>query len=202
MTVGEQGSDGTKLEGEPSGRRGRLVRAALGAVVIASVIVTVATQWSRVPDIAWRWEPQWLAASVACFTLFLASHGEIWRLMLPSMGTPIPGPRARLVYAGALLARYVPTGVLSFVAFIVLAEREGVPKRVSSALLLYQMVLSLAAAVALAAYFLVSLPELEGERLRWAAVLIPAAGLLVLHPRSSRPRPTGRSPRRDARGSS
>jgi hypothetical protein len=170
----------------PSHRRpgvAAAVRWGVAVVLVGSVAASVLSQWSKLPDVRWRWEPGWLAVSVLGFAAFLLSHAEAWRRMLSSLRQAVPPVRAHVAFCASLLGRYVPTGVMAYVARIAIAERDGVPKRVTSSILVYELALGLAAAIALSDYLLVTLPSLRGEPWRWALVAVPALTVAALHPR-------------------
>jgi hypothetical protein len=66
---------------------------------------------------------------------------------------------------------------------VVIGERFGVSKRVSLTSFIYEVVLSFSAAVALSALFVVRLPGLTGRPVRWLALALPVALLVLLQPR-------------------
>jgi hypothetical protein len=66
---------------------------------------------------------------------------------------------------------------------IALAQREGVPKRITLASLVYEAALALAGAIAVAAYFVIQLPALHDRPSRWLVLALPVAAVIALHPR-------------------
>ena len=85
-------------------------------------------------DFDWHFEPAWLVLS-ACSgsSAFYFFQGELWRLMVHSLGeSHLRARPARALWGKSLLARYVPTNALMVVGRMVMAEKEGVPKRVCS----------------------------------------------------------------------
>lgn len=176
--------------GQVAAARPRLQRGIeLGLVVLALAFLAIflITQWSKLPDYDWRFEPGWLALAIASTWVFYVAGAEAWRAMLGMLGERLPGRPARAVYAKALVARYVPTGALSLVGRIVLAERHGVGKRVTFASVVYEVGCSLAAAIVVSAYFVVTLPPLEDVTARYAAFAAIPLVLGSLHPRAFRP---------------
>lgn len=161
----------------------RAARTALVLVVVASVGLAVASQVTRFPDVDLRLRPQWLLLSVLCLFLFAASHIEIWRAMLARLGVSLDPWTARSIFNASLLARYVPTGILSFLVRVNLADREGVGRAITVTTLVYELGLSIGAALLVAAYFVVDLPSLQGEGLRWSVVPLALAAVAALHPR-------------------
>ena len=63
--------------------------------------------------------------------------------------------RGRAVSSLTLLARYVPTNLALAMSRMALAEREGVPKRVCMASIVYELGFTLAGSAAVGAYFVV-----------------------------------------------
>lgn len=165
----------------------RAIELGLVALAIAFLVVFLVTQWGKLPDYDWRFEPGWLAVAVAAAGIFYVAGAEAWRAMLGMLGEHLPGRPARAVYGKALVARYVPTGALALVGRIVLAERHGVSKRVTFASVVYEVGCSLAAAVIVSAYFVVTLPPLEDVPARYAAFVAVPLVLAALHPRAFRP---------------
>jgi len=166
-----------------SPRRKALLQYGLAALIFGFLIFFVARQWNQLPDFDWRFSAGWLAVAIACVVLFYTLQGELWRVVIHSLGEhidPLPG---RAVWGKSLIARYVPTNVLMVVGRVVMAERFGVPKRVTLASVLYELALALATAVMVGAYFVIELPELEGRPARFAVLVLIPAVLVVAHPR-------------------
>lgn len=95
----------------------------------------------------------------------------------------LDGARGRMVWSVTLLARYVPANEALAVGRIALAEREGVPKRICLASIVYELGFTFAGATIVGAYFLVTLPSLDDQPLRWLALAMPVAALAALDPR-------------------
>jgi uncharacterized membrane protein YbhN (UPF0104 family) len=161
----------------------RAARTGLVLLVGGSVAVTLLSQVGRASHVRVRFEPLWLALAVAGFVAFLVIQLEAFRFMLRAMGTPLPARRARSVWCASLLARYVPTGMLAFVVRVAYGDREGVPKRVSLVVFVYEITLSTAAALVIGAYSIISLPTLSGVPARWLVVALPILAIVALHPR-------------------
>lgn len=160
-----------------------LVQYGLAALIFGFLIFFVARQWSQLPDFDWRFSPGWLALSVACVALFYTLQGELWRVVIHSLGEHIDACPGRAVWGKSLIARYVPTNVLMVVGRVVMAERHGVPKRITLASVVYELALALATAVMVGAYFVIALPDLEGRPARYALLALVPAVLVVVHPR-------------------
>src|SRR5690349_17275681 len=115
------------------------LRVGIVALVLGSVALALAKESGRIGSIDWRFQPGWLALCVAALLLFQFLHIELWRLVLRVLGGHIEARRARAIWSTTLLARYVPTSALMAVGRVALSEREGVPKRVTLASVVYEL---------------------------------------------------------------
>jgi glycosyltransferase 2 family protein len=134
------------------------------------------------PDVAWRFRPAALLLSIAGLTVFLACNGEIWRRLLRSLGPELRPIRAQALWSASALGRYVPTSALLPVLRVALSERQGVPKRITLASLVYETALVLTASVIIGAYFVVTLPGLAAESQRFLVLAVPVLALVALQP--------------------
>jgi len=156
----------------------------LAGLIFAFLVFFVARQWSALPDFDWRFKPYWLALSVLAVFGLYAAQGEIWRLIVHSLGEEHLRARpARAIWGKSLIARSVPTNALMVVGRMVMAEKEGVPKRVCLASIVYELGLGFGSAVMVGAYFVIQLPDLEGQAARYAVLLLIPIVLTGLHPR-------------------
>jgi hypothetical protein len=179
--IGSAADRAGSLGGEHSPWRRRVV-VALAVLAAVFLAYTVSRNWSRLPDIEWRFRPGWLALSVAALVVFQGVQAQIWTWMLHSLGTPLPAARAWSIWSVTLLARYVPTNVGMIVGRTAMAEREGVPKRVTMASIIYQLGATFAGAAAVGAYFVIVLPQLQDQPVRFAALALPLLALVALDP--------------------
>jgi hypothetical protein len=179
--LGEVGATMSSLgAGAPRWRRVLIVGVA--ALVLGFLAAAIASQWSKLPDIHWRFRAGWLVGSLAALILFQLAHCQLWVSMLAALGAPIHPMRGRAVWSLTLLARYVPTNLALAVSRMALAEREGVPKRVCMASIVYELGFTLAGSAAVGAYFVVALPDLQGRPVRFLALLLPFLALVALDP--------------------
>ena len=73
-----------------------------------------------------------------------------------------------------------------------MAEREGVPKRITLATVAYEIALFFTGSVVVGAYFVITLPDLEGVWERYLVLILPSARLDRHSSRASSTRsPTG-----------
>jgi hypothetical protein len=70
---------------------------------------------------------------------------------------------------------------------VVMAERHGVSKRGCLASIVYELGLAVVTAVMVGAYFVVTLPRLEGQPARYAILVVIPLALVALHPRVFHP---------------
>jgi hypothetical protein len=160
----------------------RMLMIGLAALIVGCLAAAIASQWSKLPDIQWRFAPGWLALSLAALVAFQFVHATLWVLILRALGTPIHATRGRAVWSLTLLARYVPTNIALAVSRMALAEREGVPKRICGASIVYELGFTFGGAAALGAYFVVTLPDLSDQPVRWLALAAPVLSLVALDP--------------------
>jgi uncharacterized membrane protein YbhN (UPF0104 family) len=153
-------------------------------VIFASLVFFVFRQWNDLPDFQWHFIPGWLVLSAPCVFIFYVAQGEIWRLIVHALGEDHlrAGP-ARAIWGKSLIARYVPTNALMVVGRMVMAEREGVPKRVCLASIVYELGLGFGTAVMVGAYFVIQLPDLQDQPARYFVMALIPLVLVVLHPR-------------------
>ena len=92
----------------------------------------------------------------------------------------------------------MPGSVLYVLGRVLLSERAGVPRRLTVASIVYEQALQATSAIVVAAYFLIVHPDLQGQPLRWAILLLiplldrapaPARLRAAGQPRAARLRP-------------
>ncbi len=179
--IGAAGAAATSI-GTGQSRWQRVAMFVLGAIIVVCLAAAIASQWSKLPDIHWRFAPGWLAVCLAALIVFQFVHASLWVAILEALGAPIHGMRGRAVWSLTLLARYVPTNIALAVSRMALAEREGVPKRITGASIVYELGFTFGGAAALGAYFVVTLPDLQDEPLRWLALAAPVLALIAMDP--------------------
>ena len=106
-----------------------------------------------------------------------------WELILRLLGYRLGFGRAQVAWGQPMLARYVPGSVLYVLGRVLLSERAGIPRRITIASIVYEQAISATSAVVVAAYFIINHPDLQGEPLRWAVLLLIPAAVALLSPR-------------------
>jgi glycosyltransferase 2 family protein len=168
----------------PARRRARIaIQAGLALLVFGFLVLAVVTQWSELKQHDVRFEAGWLVPAFAVLMGYYVLMAQGWDFVLRFLGGRIAPARGQLIWGQSLLARYVPGNVLYVVGRVVLAEREGVSRRVTLASMIYEAGLAFVAGASLGAYFFIHHPDLSGQPLRFAALAVLPIGVLALHPR-------------------
>jgi hypothetical protein len=180
--IGEAGARfGTR---PPRSKRLRLaIQLGIAIVVFGFLVLTVVNQWAEIKDKGVHFHVLWLIPAFVVLPLFYALSALGWDLILRFLGYRIGLGRAQVAWGQPLLARYVPGSVLYVLGRVLLSERAGVPRRITIASIVYEQAISATSAIGVAAYFLISHPDLQGEPLRWAVLLLVPAAIALLHPR-------------------
>jgi glycosyltransferase 2 family protein len=168
----------------PRSKRVRLaIQLGIAVVIFGFLVLTVVDQWSEIKDKGVHFHVIWLIPAFAVLPLFYALSAVGWDLILRFLGYRIGVGRAQVAWGQPLLARYVPGSVLYVLGRVLLSERAGVQRRVTIASIVYEQAISATSAIAFAAYFLISHPDLQDQPLRWGVLLLVPLAITVLHPR-------------------
>ena len=151
-------------------------------MVLLSVGLAASAALNELPSDEWRLRPAWLAPALVGFATLQLLNAELWRRLLHALGPALTRRRAVAIWCASALGRYVPMSVLMPVMRVAMAEREGVPKRICLASIVYELALAFTAGLVVAAYFVVDLPALSGRPERFVALLLPLVALVVLQP--------------------
>jgi glycosyltransferase 2 family protein len=168
----------------PRSKRVRLaIQLGIAIVIFGFLVLTVVDQWSEIKDKGVHFHVLWLVPAFVVLPLFYALSAVGWDLILRFLGYRIGVGKAQVAWGQPLLARYVPGSVLYVLGRVLLSERAGVQRRVTIASIVYEQAISATSAIAFAAYFLIGHPDLQGQPLRWAVLLVIPLAIAVLHPR-------------------
>jgi hypothetical protein len=169
--------------GTPRRPRLRLaIRLAVTLLVVAFLVITVATQWDELRAEQIELHAIWLAPALSTLVVVDVVAAGGWGLVLRAQGHLLREVRTQSIWAKSLLARYVPGTVLMVVGRVLLAEREGVPRRTTGASMVYEQGLFVVSAVLISGWAL--LAEVDISSLA-RFVLFGSAPLLLatMHPR-------------------
>lgn len=172
----------------PRSKRVRLaIQLAVALLVFGFLVLTVVDQWSEIQERGVHFQVLWLIPAFVFLPLFYAFSALGWDLILRFLGYRIGVGQAQVAWGQPLLARYVPGSVLYVLGRVLLSERLGVPRRITIASLVYEQAISATAATGVASYFLIVHPDLQGEPLRWAVLMVVPAAIALLSPPVFRP---------------
>jgi hypothetical protein len=180
--IGEAGAKfGTK---PPRSKRVRLaIQLGIAILVFGFLVLTVVNQWAEIKDKGVHFHVLWLIPAFVILPIFYALNAVGWDLILRFLGYRLGAGRAQVAWGQPILARYVPGSVLYVLGRVLLSERAGVPRRLTIASIVYEQALQATSAITVAAYFLISHPDLQGQPLRWAILLLIPLLIALLHPR-------------------
>jgi uncharacterized membrane protein YbhN (UPF0104 family) len=168
----------------PRSKRVRLaIQLGIAILVFGFLVLTVVNQWAEIKDEGVHFHVVWLIPAFVILPIFYALNAVGWDLILRFLGYRLGAGRAQVAWGQPLLARYVPGSVLYVLGRVLLSERAGVPRRLTVASIVYEQALQATSAIVVASYFLISHPDLEGQPLRWAVLLLIPLLIGLLHPR-------------------
>lgn len=180
--IGEAGARfGTR---PPRSKRVRLaIQLGIAVLVFGFLVLTVVDQWSEIKDKGVHFHVLWLIPAFVILPFFFALNALGWDLILRFLGYRLGAGRAQVAWGQPLLARYVPGSVLYVLGRVLLSERAGVPRRLTIASIVYEQAIQATSAVIVAAYFIISHPDLQDQPWRWAVLLLIPLLIALLHPR-------------------
>ena len=180
--IGEAGARfGTR---PPGNRRLRLaLQLGIALLIFGFLVLTVVNQWSEIEDKGVHFHVLWLIPACVVLLCFYALSALGWDLALRLLGYRIGVGQAQVAWGQPLLARYVPGSVLYVLGRVLLSERTGVPRRITVASIVYEQAITATSAIVFSAYFVIDHPDLQGEPLRWAFLLLIPTAIALLHPR-------------------
>lgn len=168
----------------PRSRRVRLaLQIGLAVLIFGFLVLTVIDQWSEIQSEGVHFKVGWLVPAIVILPFFYVFSAYGWDLILRFLGYRIGFGRAQVAWGQPLLARYVPGSVLYVLGRVVLSERAGIPRRITIASIVYEQAISATSAVVIASYFIINHPDLEGQPLRWAVLLLIPLAIVLLAPR-------------------
>jgi hypothetical protein len=178
------GEAGARFGTRPPRSRGvRLaLQIGLAVVVFGFLVLTVVDQWSEIKSEGVHFHIIWLIPALVILPLFFVLSAWGWDLILRSLGYKIGFRRAQVAWGQPLLARYVPGSVLYVLGRVLLSERAGIPRRITVASIVYEQAISATSAVVVAAYFIINHPDLQGDPIRWAVLVLIPAAVIILSP--------------------
>jgi glycosyltransferase 2 family protein len=159
----------------------------LAVVIFGFLVLTVVSQWSDIKSHGVHFHVLWLIPGLIILVLYYVVAAFGWDLILRSLGYRIGFGRAQVAWGQPLLARYVPGSILYVLGRVLLSERAGVPRRITVASIVYEQAISATSAIVVAAYFVIKHPDLQGDPIRWAVLLLIPLAIFILSPQVFRP---------------
>ncbi|MCC6755722.1 MAG: flippase-like domain-containing protein [Solirubrobacterales bacterium] len=160
-----------------------ILQGSIALLIFAFLVFTVVSQWSELKQKGVEFDLVWLLPAIAMMLLYYVGGATVWGLILRFLGSPVRPAEAQKIWAQPLLVRYIPGTVLFLLARILMAEKVGVQRRVSTAGIVYEQAASVAGALTIATWFLIDHPDLQDQAARWLPLLVLPAMVLLLHPR-------------------
>lgn len=164
-----------------------IVQGVFAFLIFAFLVFTVVSQWSELREKGVEFNLIWLLPAILAMLVYYTMSASLWGLILKFMGSPVSPGEAQKIWAQPLLVRYIPGSVLFVLARVLMAEKAGVSRRVSTAGIVYEQAVSIAAAMTIASYFLIAHPDLQENPLRWIPLLVTPLLVGFLHPRIFEP---------------
>lgn len=171
----------------------RLLRTAIGTLVVALAIRSLVRQWDDVKaqGIDWQFDWRWIAASLLLTWIMYLGLVWGWRALIIAWGESLRFWRAVRIWLLASLGRYIPGKVWALLGLAALAQQEGVSGATAMGSAIVMQLLALVAGGAVAVGFLgatVLDQHLPGG-VTGAAALAGVASLgslVVINPRAMR----------------
>jgi hypothetical protein len=168
----------------PRSKRVQLaIQLGVALLIFGFLVLTVISQWSEIQAKGVHFHVLWLIPAFLTLPIFYVFSALGWDLTLRALGHQVGVGQAQVAWGQPLLARYVPGSVLYVLGRVLLSERLGVPRRTTVASIAYEQAISATSAIIFAAYFFIDHPDLRGQPLRFAFLLLIPAAIALLHPR-------------------
>ncbi len=164
----------------------RVVRVGFVAAAAALGVVAIASEWDGIRVAFTRLSPLVLGAALLGAICALLLSMLLWRLLLASLGSPLPARVAARVLFVSQLGKHLPGSVWPMLAQMELGRDHGVPRRRSATVFVLLMLFSLSTGLLVAAGTLPLAAAEEIRPFRWALLLAPVL-LATLHPRVLNP---------------
>ncbi len=155
----------------------------LAVLIFGFLVVTVVSQWSEIRKEGIEFDLFWVLPGMIAIGLYYLGGAALWGRILGLLGNQVTPGETQRIWAVPLLVRYIPGSVLFLLARILMAERVGVPRRVTTAGIVYEQAVSVSAALTLSIYFLIAHPDLGDVWIRWATLAVVPVLIILLHPR-------------------
>lgn len=164
-------------------RSNRIFLTAFVGIVLGFVLYHLASQWSKVVSLSWRFNG-WLL--LACFLSFIPIQlvrSFSWKLILGLLGVRVTAGQCFCINGLSQLARYLPGKAIGHIVFVEMLKDIGISRKSGIVSVVLDNAFHVMSAVIV---FLVSLKLFEmgwhTDRLTTLWVFVPL-GLMAIHPR-------------------
>ncbi len=161
----------------------RLLRVVVSALVIAAFLAALASQFGQLQSYNWRASPGYIAAAALIAGARGATLTYPWWLVVRGWGYKLDWWRAVRLYFLSGMARYLPGQWWFVLGRAHLAEREGVPKGITTAATALETVLLTGSALVTALLGIAAVPALSGYAPYLLLAAVGAAVALLYSPR-------------------
>src|SRR5215469_5355051 len=158
----------------------RAVRWGFVVVAVGLAAYALASDWTAIRDALAHLGLWSVAGALLAVLLAYAVTVQVWRLLLASLGSPLPYTAAAKVLLVGQIGKYVPGSVWPVLASMELGKAHQVPRSRSGSASILQMILSLMTGLIVA---MVTLPFVAGSLPYWWALLAVPILLVGLYPR-------------------
>ncbi|MEZ4657655.1 MAG: lysylphosphatidylglycerol synthase domain-containing protein [Caldilineaceae bacterium] len=155
----------------------RYIQPLMVGLAVIFILYLLSAQWGQLRNQPWRLHAGWLAISTAFLLASWALEIAVWRYLLHLLGGHVPyWPAARVWFLSAIV-RYVPGNIWQPLSMTLRCRQYGVaPETTLTSVVLYQVVILLAAAPIAGVYFFTTgnyglITEALGEIAPWLAGL-------------------------------
>jgi hypothetical protein len=159
------------------------IQGGIALLIFGFLVLTVVSQWSELRQQGVAFDLIWLIPGMVAMLAFYTLSAVVWGLILRLLDHPVTPAEAQRIWAQPLLVRYIPGSVLFVLARILLAEKVGVSRRVSTAGIVYEQAAAISAALSISTWFLIAHPDTQDLWIRWLPILIIPVMVAFLHPR-------------------
>lgn len=158
----------------------RVLRPAVGTLVVVLVVLAVARNWSKVTPHLAELSAGWMLLALLSVVAGLYCTMLSWRALLADLGSPLPLRAALRIFFLSQLGKYIPGSVWPVLAQMELGRDYEVPRKRSATAGLVTIALSLMAGALVAAACVPFVDDVPA--VAYAVLLLLPIGAIGLHP--------------------
>src|SRR5579872_2872445 len=123
-----------------------------------------------------------LAVSWIFFLLYFITRTIAWKLILKDLGSDLPLKKAGPIWFWSEFSRYIPGNIWSFLGRVYLAGKEGVPKKITLASLILEIIFLVGGATFFLGVFIALWPYKSDSDFRWFFLAAVPVIAVILSP--------------------